>query len=88
MKKNDLANINQVDQRIKQLEKRKSDLIKAKQYRENNAARKARANRLIETGALAEKYFEIKNLSISEREELFKIFSDFVTANKPKNLRK
>ena len=50
--------------------------------------RKDRARRLIETGALAEKYFELDNLSVIEREELFKMFASFVNANKPNKYKK
>lgn len=52
--------------------------------REKSNYRKKRARRLIETGALVEKYFDIdESITIDEREELFKIFSDFVKKNKP-----
>lgn len=45
--------------------------------------RKKRANRLIQKGALLEKYFEAENLSIDETEELLKIFANYVNHNKP-----
>lgn len=51
--------------------------------------RKKRANRLIQKGALVEKYFESEDLSIDETEDLLKIFSDYVNSNKPdKYIRK
>ena len=49
--------------------------------------RKKRANRLIQKGALLEKYFESENLSISQTEELLKVFSDYVNHNKPIHLK-
>ena len=45
--------------------------------------RKARSRRLIQKGALFEKYFEAENLSIDESEQLLKIFANYVNKNKP-----
>jgi len=45
--------------------------------------RKKRANRLIQKGALLEKYFQCEELTAEETEELLKIFSNYVNANKP-----
>lgn len=45
--------------------------------------RKERANRLINKGALLEKYFECEGMSIEETEELLKTFSSYVNENKP-----
>ena len=45
--------------------------------------RKKRANRLIQKGALLEKYFYSKHLNIEETEELLKMFSHYVNAHKP-----
>lgn len=79
--------LKKIDQKIKDL---KSYIMIQKIYWEKKSQnlRKERARRLIETGALAEKYFEITNLDISEREDLFKIFSSFIKANKPNHLKK
>ncbi|MFE9279128.1 hypothetical protein ACQKLN_29360 [Paenibacillus glucanolyticus] len=63
--------ISDIQKRIDQLEERKKNILRLTKERE----RKKRANRLIQTGALAEKYFELGSLSIEEREELFKIVS-------------
>lgn len=80
----DLNNIKNIDNELKMLKKRKSDLLKEVSYKSQQVYRKERARRLIETGALAEKFFELEGLTIVEREELFKTFSTFVIANKPK----
>lgn len=45
--------------------------------------RKKRANRLIQKGALLEKYFEASHLDIEETEELLSIFSVYINTNKP-----
>ena len=80
--------IKEIEEELKRLKKRKSDLLKTESYKSNRQYRKERANRLIQTGALSEKYFELDDLSIAEREELFKTFSAFVIANKPKKFKK
>jgi len=49
--------------------------------------RKKRANRLIQKGALLEKYFECKNLDIEETEELLSTFSNYINANKPEKFK-
>lgn len=50
--------------------------------------RKLRANRLIQKGALLEKYFDCTNLDVEETEELLKTFSQYVIKNKPNKLIK
>lgn len=45
-------------------------------------ARKARSRRLIQKGALLEKYFQADNLSVKQTEELLKIFANYVNAHK------
>ncbi|MDR6726117.1 vacuolar-type H+-ATPase subunit H [Paenibacillus amylolyticus] len=76
--------ISDMDKKIEQLEERKSRIVRLASEKE----RKQRANRLIQTGALAEKYFGIEHLSIKKREELFKIFSDFISKNTPDKYRR
>lgn len=46
--------------------------------------RKERTRRLIQKGALLENYFECEHLSVTETEELLKMFSSYVNANKTK----
>lgn len=62
--------------------------ILAQINRENNKQRKERAHRLIQKGALLEKYFEVQNLDIDETEQLLKMFSEFVVSKKPEHLKK
>ena len=54
---------------------------------ENQRARKARTRRLIQKGALLEKYFQAENLSVEQTEELLKIFANYVNAHKPNKLK-
>ncbi|GIP45146.1 hypothetical protein J45TS6_36050 [Paenibacillus sp. J45TS6] len=75
--------ITDIDLKIQQLKERQHRLMKLSSEKE----RKQRANRLIQTGALAEKYFGIEHLTIKQREELFKIFSDFISKNTPTKYR-
>lgn len=76
--------ISDIDRKIKQLEERKNRITRLASEKE----RKQRASRLIQTGALAEKYFGIEHLSIEKREELFKIFADFISKNTPEKYRR
>lgn len=87
-KKQNNKPVEQIDEELKKLKKRKMDLIKEVDYKSKQEYRKARARLLIETGALAQKYFELEDLTIEEREEIFKMFSPFITANKPKKYKK
>ena len=50
-------------------------------------ARKARSRRLIQKGALLEKYFQADNLSVKQTEELLKIFANYVNAHKPSRFK-
>lgn len=45
--------------------------------------RKKRASRLIQKGALLEKYFECDYLDVDDTEELLKVFSEYIISNKP-----
>ncbi len=79
---------------IKQRDKAKKKLqqadFKARQskYYESQKKRKERSRRLIQKGALFEKYFEAENLSIDESEELLKMFADYINAHKPDKYKK
>ncbi|EFQ45522.1 hypothetical protein LBGG_01250 [Lactobacillus gasseri MV-22] len=46
--------------------------LRQSKYYENRQARKARSRRLIQKGALLEKYFQADNLSVEQTEELLK----------------
>lgn len=85
---NNHKTIRDIELEIEKLNRKKHSLRREIEGKTKYEYRKQRARRLIETGALVEKYFEIENLTIKEREELFKIFSDFIKANKPKHLKK
>ena len=74
-----MKDLEKIDKKIRDLEQQKKALI---QY-ETIQKRKERTRRLIQTGALCEKYFEIENLSIEQREKFFKYFCDFIKKNKP-----
>ena len=80
--------INSINLEIKQLEEKRDNLIKRMRYESSRNARKERTRRLIETGALAEKYFNLYNLNIEEREDLFKMFEGFINANKLDKFKK
>jgi len=80
--------INEINESLKLLKEKRNTLQKEARYAASQQYRKDRARRLIETGALAEKYFEISNLSLEEREELFQVFQSFILANKPLKFKK
>ena len=74
--------IDRLDLKIKLLEEKKKALSKYVVSEE----RKKYTRLLIETGKLAEKYFNIEHLNIEEREKLFSIFADYIKDTAPKNL--
>lgn len=73
--------------RLKQKIDQEDFKIRQSKYYENRQARKARSRRLIQKGALLEKYFKADNLSVEQTEELLKIFADYVNKHKPDKLR-
>lgn len=79
-----MNDIEKLDLKIKYLTDKKKSLEK----NINNIDRKARTRRLIQTGALCEKYFEIEHLSIEDREEVFKMFSDYIKTHTPEKYKK
>ena len=62
--------------------------IRQYQYIENNKDRKSRTRKLIQKGALLDKYFETESLSADETESLLKIFANYVNSNKPDKYKK
>ncbi|MCT3569366.1 hypothetical protein [Levilactobacillus brevis] len=62
--------------------------IRQYQYIENKRARKARTRKLIQKGALLDKYFETESLSADETESLLKTFANYVNSNKPGKYKK
>ena len=73
--------------RLKQKIEREDFKLRQSKYYENRQARKARSRRLIQKGALLEKYFQANNLSVEQTEELLKTFADYVNAHKPNKLK-
>ncbi|MCB7149092.1 hypothetical protein, partial [Lactiplantibacillus plantarum] len=70
--------------RLKQKIEREDFKLRQSKYYEN---RQARSRRLIQKGALLEKYFQADNLSVEQTEELLKTFADYVNAHKPNKLK-
>lgn len=62
--------------------------IRQYQYIENKKSRKDRTRKLIQKGALLDKYFETESLSADETESLLKIFANYVNSNKPDKYKK
>lgn len=72
---------------LKEKMEREDFKLRQSKYYENRQARKARSRRLIQKGALLEKYFQADNLSVDQTEELLKIFADYVNTHKPNKLK-
>ncbi len=68
----DLEQIKKLDLKIKQLEQEKKII---QHNLKQSQDRKERTHLLIQTGALAEKYLPIKDMSFEERENYFKKFA-------------
>ena len=73
--------------RLKEKMDREDFKLRQSKYYENRQARKARSRRLIQKGALLEKYFQAENLSVEQTEELLKMFAAYVNAHKPEKLK-
>ncbi|MBY0155452.1 hypothetical protein H0178_06570 [Cytobacillus firmus] len=70
--------ISKIDEKIKILEREK----KIYEHSLSQRNRKKRTHRLIQIGALSEKYFDLYNSDIHEVEEIFSQFANYVKANK------
>ena len=77
--------LKQINERIEKL-KIQRNILRANS--EQNINRKSRTRRLIQKGALLEKYFEIAHLSPEETEEFLKVFSEYVKVNTPMKFKK
>lgn len=87
-----------MSEQLEQLKKRKEKLekkienedfkLRQSKYYENSKKRKERSRRLIQKGALLEKYFECEHLSIEDTESLLKIFAHYVNEQKPDKWKK
>ena len=73
--------------RLEQKIEREDFKLRQFKYYENRQARKARSRRLIQKGALLEKYFHADNLSVDQTEELLRTFADYVNTHKPNQLK-
>ena len=82
MKYDPLEESKDLKEKITQLQQKKKQLENETRRKLSWEKRKARTKRLIETGALAEKYFGIEDFTIEQREKVFQTFSDFVKKNK------
>jgi len=69
----------QLEIEVKQLEAQKS----LSENFQKNKARKERTRRLIQKGALLEKYFDISHLSVEETEKCLSYFSAYAKGNMP-----
>ncbi|MGM0941300.1 MAG: hypothetical protein ACQEWU_10105 [Bacillota bacterium] len=70
--------INKINEIISKLEREK----KIYEHSLSKVNRKKRTRRLIQIGALSEKYFDLYQSNITEVEEIFSQFSNFVKSNK------
>ncbi|VDG18632.1 hypothetical protein (plasmid) [Lactobacillus plantarum] [Lactiplantibacillus mudanjiangensis] len=73
--------------RLKEQMAREDFKLRQSKYYENRQVRKARSRRLIQKGALLEKYFQADKLSVEQTEELLKMFADYVNAHKPSKFK-
>lgn len=70
--------ISKLDEQIKKLEREK----KIFEHSISKIDRKKRTRRLIQIGAISEKYFDLYNNDLHEVEEVFSQFANYVKANK------
>lgn len=85
---NQLENLISKKEEIKKKIERENLILKKSKYLESTKERKARTRKLIQKGALLDKYFETENLSIDEIEDFLKIFSNYIKENKPDKYKK
>ena len=85
---NQLENLISKKEEIQKKIERENLILKKSKYLESTKERKARTRKLIQKGALLDKYFETENLSIDETEEFLKIFSNYIKENKPDKYKK
>ena len=85
---NQLENLISKKEEIQKKIERENSILKKSKYLESTKERKARTRKLIQKGALLDKYFETENLSIDETEDFLKIFSNYIKENKPDKYKK
>ncbi|EAD3614959.1 hypothetical protein A4Q63_14430 [Listeria monocytogenes] len=76
--KDNLIESQELNEQIKELKRKKNRLQNETKRRVSWEQRKLRTKRLIETGALAEKYFGLEEFTLEQREKIFQTFSEFV----------
>lgn len=72
------SKIEKIDQKISQLEREKKILERSLKTNQ----RKERTRRLIQLGALSEKYFDLYHSDLEDVEEIFSQFSNFIKNHK------
>ena len=80
---NQLQNLISKKEEIQKKIERENSILKKSKYLESTKKRKERTRKLIQKGALLDKYFDTENLSINETEDFLKIFSNYIKENKP-----
>ncbi|MDX1805395.1 MAG: hypothetical protein R3267_00035 [Paenisporosarcina sp.] len=85
MKDNRLQQAKELKEKVMGLQQKKKRLANEAMRKVSWENRKARTKRLIETGALAEKYFGLEELSVEDREKVFQTFSAFVKSKRLAN---
>lgn len=85
---NQLENLISKKKEIQKKIEHENSILKKSKYLESTKERKERTRKLIQKGALLDKYFETENLSIDETEDFLKIFSNYIKENKPDKYKK
>ncbi|MDM7520001.1 hypothetical protein QUE91_11620 [Lactococcus lactis] len=85
---NQLENLISKKEEIQKKIERENSILKNSKYLESTKKRKERTRKLIQKGALLDKYFDTENLSIDETEDFLKIFSNYIKENKPDKYKK
>lgn len=85
---NQLENLISKKKEIQKKIERENSILEKSKYLESTKERKERTRKLIQKGALLDKYFETENLSIDETEDFLKIFSNYIKENKPDKYKK
>ncbi|CAM3216591.1 MULTISPECIES: hypothetical protein [Lactococcus] len=85
---NQLENLISKKEEIQKKIERENSILKKSKYLESTKKRKERTRKLIQKGALLDKYFDTENLSIDETEDFLKIFSNYIKENKPDKYKK
>lgn len=73
--------------RRKNIDEEFKNILYQQKRADSKKERRERTHRIATKGALLEKYFDCKEYSFEDTEELLKTFADFVNKNKPKKLK-